>query len=129
MEAGNLLIDTSIIIDHLRKKNKKKSRYYHIVDKYALFISTITVFELYAGAVNDQKKQDILNILEYVTILPFTTTTAQKSGELYLSLLKENQVIESKDLFIAATALSNGMPLMTLNLKHFERVKELNVLE
>jgi rRNA-processing protein FCF1 len=47
MAVGNLLIDTSIIIDHLRKKNKKNSQLYHIVGIYTLFISTITVFELY----------------------------------------------------------------------------------
>ena len=128
MAVGNLLIDTSIIIDHLRKKNKNKSQLYHIVGIYTLFISTITVFELYAGATNDQKKQDISNVLEYVTILPFTKATAQKSGEIYLSLRRENQVIETKDLFIAATALFHDLPIMTLNLRHFERVKELNIL-
>jgi tRNA(fMet)-specific endonuclease VapC len=128
MAAGSLLIDTSIIIDHLRKKNKKHSQLYNIVGKYTLYISTITVFELYAGAINDQKKQDISNVLEYVNILPFNKKTAQKSGELYLSLRKENQVIETKDLFIAATAISHDLVLMTLNLKHFERIRELNIL-
>jgi predicted nucleic acid-binding protein len=128
MAVGNLLIDTSIIIDHLRKKNKKNSQLYNIVGKHTLFISAITVFELYSGAINEQKKQDISNVLEYVKILPFTKVTAQKSGEIYLSLRKENQVIETKDLFIAATALSHDFALMTLNLKHFKRVKELNIL-
>jgi tRNA(fMet)-specific endonuclease VapC len=128
MAVGNLLIDTSIIIDHLRKANKNNSSFYHIVGKYTLFISTITVFELYAGAIDDQKKQDISNVLDYVTILPFTKATAQKSGEIYLSLRKQNQGIETKDLFIAATALSHDLPILTLNLRHFERVKELNIL-
>jgi len=128
MAVGNLLIDTTVIIDHLRKKNKKKSQFYHIVDIYNLFISTITLYELYAGANNDQKKQDISTVLDYVTILPFTKIIAQKSGELYLSLRKENQIIEIKDIFIAATALSHDLPIMTLNLRHFERVKELNIL-
>jgi tRNA(fMet)-specific endonuclease VapC len=128
MADGNLLIDTSIIIDHLRKKNKKNSQLYNIVGNYTLFISAITVFEIYAGAINDLKKQEISNVLEYVNILPFTKAAALKSGEIYLSLRKENQVIETKDLFIAATALSHDLPLMTLNLKHFERVKELNIL-
>ncbi|NIM11069.1 MAG: PIN domain-containing protein [Candidatus Aminicenantes bacterium] len=64
MAVGNLLIDTSIIIDHLRKKNKNKSQLYNLVGKYTLFISTITVFELYTGAINDQKKQDISNAIK-----------------------------------------------------------------
>ena len=82
MEPGNLLIDTSIIIDHLRKKNKRKSQYYKIFG----------------------------------------------TGEIYLSLKSENKLIEIKDLFIAATALSHSLPLMTLNVKHFDLIEELRIL-
>lgn len=129
MESGDLLIDTSIIIDYLRKNNKRKSQFFKIVGKYTIFVSTITVFELYAGAINEQKKKDISNVLKHVEILPFTDAIAQNSGELFLSLKRENRVIETKDLFIAATALSHDLPLMTLNLNHFERVKELSIIE
>jgi tRNA(fMet)-specific endonuclease VapC len=128
MEPGNLLIDTSIIIDHLRKKNKRKSQYYKIIGKYTLFVSTVTLFELFAGAKDQQKMDDINNIIEYLKILPFTKQTAEKAGEIYLSLKSENKLIEIKDLFIAATALSHSLPLMTLNVKHFDRIEELKIM-
>jgi predicted nucleic acid-binding protein len=128
MAAGNLLIDTSIIIDYLRKKNKRKSQFYKISATHTLFISTITLFELFAGAKNEQKMKDIDSVIEYVKMLPFTEETAKTAGEIYLALRDENKLIEAKDIFIAATALSHDLPLMTLNVKHFERIKGLEIL-
>jgi tRNA(fMet)-specific endonuclease VapC len=127
MEPGNLLIDTSILIDHLRKKNKRKSQYYKIVGNYTLFVSSISLFELFAGATDPQKTEDINNMIEYLKILPFTKKTAEKAGEIYLSLKRENKLIETKDLFIAATALSHRLPLLTLNVKHFDRIEGLRI--
>ncbi len=63
MEHEQILVDTSIFIDHLRKKNKKKSILYRISDKHNLLVSAITVFELYAGATDVRKINDVKNIL------------------------------------------------------------------
>jgi tRNA(fMet)-specific endonuclease VapC len=87
-----------------------------------LFVSTVTLFQLFAGAKDQQKMDDINNIIKYLKKLPFTKQTAEKAGEIHLSLKSENKLIEIKDLFIAATALSNRLPLVTLNLKHFDRI-------
>ena len=62
------------------------------------------------------------------SILPFTGNAAEKAGKIYISLRAENKVIEAKDLFIAATALSHDYPIMTLNVKHFDRIPNLNLL-
>jgi predicted nucleic acid-binding protein len=32
MENADILIDTSIVIEHLRKRNKRKSILYHLID-------------------------------------------------------------------------------------------------
>ncbi len=128
MATGNLLVDTSILIDYLRKKNKRKTQFYKIVGSYNLYVSAITLFELYAGAKDEQKMRDVKNITEYLEILPFTRNAAEKAGEIYIMLRDENKVIEVKDLFIAATALSHDFPIMTLNVKHFNRIPELSVL-
>ena len=128
METGNLLIDTSIIIEYLRKKDKKKSQFYKIVGNYNLFSSAVTLFELFAGAKDEQKLNDIDYVLEYIEIIPFTRETAKLAGEIYLNLRNHNKIIETKDLFIAATALSQDFPLMTLNIKHFERIEGLEIV-
>lgn len=40
---------------------------------------------------------------------------------------KKNKIIEFRDIFIAATAITNDMPLSTLNIKHFERIDGLEL--
>lgn len=51
MATADLLIDTSIFIEHLRKQNRQKSIFYNIVGNYALYTSTVVEFELYTGAI------------------------------------------------------------------------------
>jgi predicted nucleic acid-binding protein len=80
METRNVLIDTSIIVDHLRKKNKSKSELYKIINTYNLFVSTVTIYELFAGATDEQKRKDINDFIILVKILPFTKKTVQKIG-------------------------------------------------
>ena len=46
MDNPKLLIDTSIIIDHFRKKDKSNTRLIQLYNKYSLYISSVTVFEL-----------------------------------------------------------------------------------
>ncbi len=125
MGNRDILIDTSIIIDHLRKKNKNRSHFYKLVDDHNLFISTVTLFELYSGATDKRRLNDIKNIINYVHILPFTSKIAKQAGELYISLKKDNMLVEIRDLFIGATALAHSLPIISLNQKHFNRIKGL----
>lgn len=128
MEHRKVLIDTSVIIDHLRKRDKQKSMLFTIADRFDLFVSSITVFELYAGATDERKKKDVETIISSAEVIPFSTDIAKEAGELYLLLKKENQMLEIKDIFIAATAVIGNLPIVTLNRDHFERVKKIELL-
>lgn len=63
MATSQLLIDTSIFIEHLRKQNRQKSILYNIVGNYDLYTSTVVEFELYTGATDRQKQQDVQTLL------------------------------------------------------------------
>ena len=128
MELPRILIDTSIVIEHLRKQNRRKSILYRIADEYALYASTIVEFELYAGATDRQKQDDVLEILSWCTLLPFTSDVAAAAAAVYRDLKAANQLIEIRDIFIAATALTYTLPVMTLNLGHFDRIERLQLL-
>ncbi len=50
METGLICIDTSILIDFYRKKDKTKSFFYELTKTYNLFaISVITEYEILIG--------------------------------------------------------------------------------
>ena len=128
MAATHVLIDTSILIEHLRKQNRRKSILYSIVDTHDLFTSTVVEFELYAGASNSQKRRDVQEILSWCVVLPLTSDAAQAAATIYQQMRGTNQLIEVRDILIAAAALVHDLPLMTLNTNHFNRVSGLQVL-
>lgn len=127
MAFSRVLIDTSIIIEHLRKQDRRKSVLYRIAGDYELCTSTIVEFELYTGAIDGRKFRDVQDILDRCELLPFTSDVAQVAARTYLDLKAANQLIEIRDLFIAATALTYGLPLLTLNTGHFDRVEQLQL--
>lgn len=123
-----MVIDTSVFIDFLRKKDKKNTILYSISEVIPLAISSVTLYELLMGATDNKKLHDIQLLTEDLLILPFDDRVAIKSSEIYHKLRKENKMIEFRDIFIAATCLVYKMPLKTLNLKHFERIPGLEIL-
>ena len=127
METTELLIDTSIIIEHLRKTDKQRSTLYSVPHNIELFVSTVTLFELQAGATDTSKQQDIKSVLYGMGILPLDESVAMEAGKLYRTLKATNNQMEIRDLFIAATALANKLPVLTLNLKHFQMVRGLRL--
>lgn len=127
MAHPELMIDTSVIIDHLRKRNKKKSALFGIVDDYSLRTPAVVEFELFAGATSLEKRQDVENVLQFCESVPLTSEIAQHAGQLYQQLKRKNKLLEIRDLFIASTAVVHGLTLMTFNIGHFQRVDGLSL--
>ncbi len=123
-----MVADTGIFIEHLRAKDKLSTTLYKISENTSIFISAVTVYELYMGATTKEKEQDVSVITENFIVLSFTDAVAQKAAEIYHKLRLSNQMIEFRDIFIAATCIVNELPLVTLNKKHFKRIEGLKIL-
>lgn len=123
-----MVIDTGIFIEHLRARDKQATSLYKISDNSDLFISSVSLYELYMGATTKEKEKDVQSITEDLSVLPFTDTVAQKAAQIYHQLRLNNQMIEFRDIFIAATCIVNELPIVTLNKKHFKRVDGLKIL-
>jgi tRNA(fMet)-specific endonuclease VapC len=122
-----MVVDTSIFIEYLRAKDKKKSALFEIPDSTQLFISSVTMYELLMGAIDENKQKDIKLLTEDLPVLPFDESVSKKAAEIYHQLRLENNMIDFRDIFIAATCLVFELPLKTLNKKHFERIKQLKI--
>lgn len=119
-----VILDTNIIIDHLRFSAKGETALIRIAKEIAkenLAISVITVQELYEGkSSKDKQKEDyLLSTITPLKILPYDYEVAQLAGEIARDL---EQSIEFADAAIAATAIINGAFLHTLNKKHFQGI-------
>ena len=126
--ANQIMVDTSILIDFYRKTDKSNSVWVSLVRMgYEFAISSITKYEIYSGANADQI--DFWNsILQLISIIPFDEASVNTVVKINALLKKKRKQIDLADLFIAATAVSNDMPLATLNKKHFDRINALTIL-
>ncbi len=129
MENRSILIDTSIIIDYIRAKQKENSLLYKLFkDDYEIFISAITTFEIYNG-VNPNNLKLIEIIFNKLHSISFNNDIAKYSSVIYNDLKSNNKIIEIRDIFIAATAIYKSLPLATTNRKHFNRIESLLIFE
>lgn len=126
MERECLLIDTSILIDHLRKTQKDKTIFYKLTLYYDFVISAITEFEFLIGS-TDKNRQFTKELLESLPVLDFDSKCVKEAAEIYWNLKKKNQLITLPDIFIAATATTHNLQFLTLNRKHFEPIENLKL--
>lgn len=67
-------------------------------------------------------------LLAWCVVLPLTSDVAQSAAMIYRQMKGANQLIDIRDIFIAATALVHQLPVLTLNQSHFRRVSGLRLL-
>lgn len=129
MEAKTICLDTNILIDFFRKKNKKKSILFCLKEQYNFCISIICAFEIEIGLKTDIQKQEYEILLQNIKILPLDYPTVQNAVGIYKDLHNQNHLVEFADLLIASTAIPFNLPLATLNQKHFEHIKNLTLID
>lgn len=123
---SNILLDTSIIIDATRQKDIKQTVFYKLAQsKSELYISILSYAESYAGKSvwEDQSaKKTLETLLSGTKILPLDEITSKEAGK-----IEAEHSIGIVDAIIAATALHYKLPLATLNLKDFKKIKGLKL--
>ena len=121
-----LVVDTSVIIDFLRSKNKADSLLYEIAQE-DLSISIVTHTELYAGKSvweNSEAKEALEKVLAGMSLVTLDKRISERAGH-----IKSYTDISLIDALIAATALIGNKELATLNLKDFEKVKGIKIFK
>ncbi|MDR3197382.1 MAG: type II toxin-antitoxin system VapC family toxin [Planctomycetaceae bacterium] len=121
-------VDTCVLIEYFRAKNKSISLYSKLIFRYEnIFISTIVLFEILSG-ISETNREFWQDFLKKVVLFPFDEHTAYVAAELSQKLRKNRLQVESSDLFIAATSIANNIPLATFNRKHFENIDGLKLV-
>lgn len=124
-----VLVDTSILIDFFRQTKKENTKLVALVrEDYTFYISAITAYEIYSGS-TEKQLEFWNNLLEKIQVLPFNETAVKSAVEINFKLNRKRKQIDIADLFIAATAIANNMPIATLNINHFERIDGLSIIE
>lgn len=121
------VIDTSVLIDHLRGFEPAKAVIEKISGKYFIaYMSSLTEAELFSGenAKLEKKREELINLIKLFEKVIVNNEIAQKAGE-----FRRDYGIEIPDAIIAATAFHQNCKLWTKNKKDFENIKGIIVEE
>jgi len=123
------ILDSTMLIHHARTRNKRNSFFSRSLLVYYPNLSVISIYEIEFGALRARRASDIETLQVSFNILALTEQIARRAAALEASLVHQNLQIGIKDTFIAATCLVYDLPLLTVNLRHFNRVEGLQLIE
>jgi predicted nucleic acid-binding protein len=124
-----ILLDTSVLIEMFRVKDKKTTFFYRLANENNDFaISIITHYEILRGS-NSIQDSFWTDLLKEISIIPFDLRSSNEAIGVYKLLKMQNSMIDLADLLIAATALAYNLNLATLNFKDFGKIPNLNILK
>ena len=138
-----LLIDSNVMIDFLKDNKPVVNKIDdYISRKIPIFISTISIYEVFMGIVANlylkggrpSKVPELLTIYEKFLlkcgILNFTREAAEKAADLFAQSQGKGITIKEKDCQIAGIALVHGISeIFTLDEKDFSKIFDLTGLQ
>ena len=128
MPLNAVALDSSVLIEHYRVKNKDNSLLSRLTSRFEEFcVSPLVMYEVGIGQ-TDARLFDLSPILDELTVLSFGEEVVAEAVAIYRALKKENKIIDHFDILIAATAIIHDLPLATLNRNHFERIRDLKMV-
>jgi predicted nucleic acid-binding protein len=113
-----ILLDSDVIIAWLRGYEPYLDLIPELLDKGSTLTWTpVSVAEIFAGARKSEEER-IGNLFLIFEVLPISQEIGVKAGR-YLNIYGKSHGMELGDALIAATAAISGIPLWTLNKKHY----------
>lgn len=128
------LIDTDYLIDRL----KEESHAVALIDRLAdqgVALSIVSYLELFEGVLQatdrEAAEHKLDALIEGMPLFPVTRSVAQRCAQIRSSLRDAGRRVNNRalDLIIAATALENGLTLVTRNVADYSDIVELTLYE
>ena len=114
-------LDTNAIIYYLGRDGHAVRLLDEIFDQRApLYVSTITVVELFSRPLSNPEKDGIEELLDSLFVIPVDMELALSAGE-----IRRQHRLKTPDSVIAATALHTHTTLVTRNIQDFQKVDAL----
>ncbi len=129
MSISQGIVDTDILSAVMRRNPVviPKARAY--IREYGRFtLSIITRYEILRGLKAKDAMTQVIAFDQFCLkniILPLTDEIVVRAAEIYADLRKQGELISDADILIAASALVNGLGIITNNENHFKRIMDL----
>src|SRR5688500_11219125 len=120
-----LILDTNFVITAEREARRglagRADQFLAGRPDETLFITFTVAGELACGQ-SAAPRRDWERLCRPYPVLPWTKEVSWQYGEIYRALAAQGHLIGANDLWIAATALTHGMEIVTNNTDGFARV-------
>jgi predicted nucleic acid-binding protein len=133
-----VVLDSSILIAGERRRDSVSAvleRVEVVCGKTTAVLSAVTAVELTHGIYRaktdaDRKRREtfVEELFQAVAVYPLTLEVARLAGRIHGEQMGQGVSIDFPDLLIA-TALHLGFAVVTLNLRHFQQIPRLSVLQ
>ena len=116
------LLDTNVVIDFMGRKLPENSK---------VFLSKIIDDQINISAINKMEllgfqhtEQNLISFVNYSEVYPIHDEVVDKTID-----LRKKHKIKLPDAIIAATAIVNGFILISHNIKDFQKIAELQIID
>ncbi|MFW6200022.1 MAG: type II toxin-antitoxin system VapC family toxin [Gemmatimonadota bacterium] len=126
-----MILETTFLVDLERERLREERGPAHgFLEENAsqrLCVTVTVAGELAAGA-SPHDRESWEELLRRLDILSIDREVCWRYGQIFRYLKDNGLPIGTNDLWIAATAVTHDLPLVTRNRRHFRRVPELRVM-
>lgn len=127
------LLDTNVLSEVLRKRpDPAVLERLRRAGSRGLATSAVCVAEMRFGAARHPRGAELWEriareVLPRLRVLAFGEEEAVRAGDLLADLEASGETVGTEDVMIAATALVQGLVVVTRNRRHFDRIEGLAV--
>jgi tRNA(fMet)-specific endonuclease VapC len=128
-----VIFDTSVLVG-IERASSRMDQFIRGREEEPFGISAITVSELLHGVHRaDSEKRRMIReafvekILEVFPVFPFDLSAARIYARIWAGLAKKGKIIGAHDLIIAATCISLGFALATLDQRDYSLIEGLEI--
>ncbi|MGA2927360.1 MAG: type II toxin-antitoxin system VapC family toxin [Solirubrobacteraceae bacterium] len=121
------VLDSDVLIDYLRGAGPGRALVAAMRERLAYRVTAVTALELALGASYAVDPAPV-NALLAAPCLPLNRSSGLRAGVILRELREAGRPIEIRDAIQAAICIHEAAPLVTNNLRHFARVRDLDAI-
>ena len=131
MLPHQVLLDTDTLSAYMRREPTVVARIEdYLLSHRELSFSLMTRYEILRGLKArgaTSKLRAFAELCSISNILALTDEVIDRAADVYADLYRRGELIGEGDILIASTALVYGLVMVTNNVKHFNRIADLQV--
>lgn len=127
MGNGLIVVDTDVLIDFFGNVPPAAKVLAELISRREGALTSISVFELYAGIEGKKRLRQIDALIQYLPVLPLDVIGGAVAGKIYTQLKLKGELIGTHDILIAGICAANELPLYTRNVDHFSKINNLKL--